>query len=304
MRIIISGGSGFIGTALVRELADAGHECVVLSRNPDRTKAQFKETAETVFWDGRTADGWGHLVEGEALVNLAGANISAGRWSRRRKKSIRDSRVESGLAVCDAVNKAEVKPKVLIQASAVGWYGPQENEPVDEASPGPGKGFLASVCKDWEASTLPVEEAGVRRVVVRSGVVLDTGGGALEQIIRPFKFYAGGLIGSGRQGFPWIYRGDEVRAIRFLLENAECSGVYNLCAPALNSMGQFLIQLGRALRSPAWLPVPSLVLEIALGEMAREMLLSGQYVQPTRLQKAGFSFKCPELEDLFEHLFK
>ena len=303
MRVVITGGSGFIGTALVRELVESGHEPIILSRSPERTGARFKGVAEATYWDGRTADGWGHLAEGEAIVNLAGANIGTGRWTPRRSKSIRDSRVNAGLAVCDAVAKAEVKPRVLVQASAVGWYGPRGDEPVDENSSGPGRGFLASVCREWEASTLAVEEAGVRRVIVRTGVVLDKGGGALEQIVKPFRFYMGGPVGKGEHGFPWIHREDEVRSIRFLLENEHCAGVYNLCAPALDSFRDFLTQLGRAMRSPAWLPVPAPVLRLALGKMADEMLLAGQFVRPTRLLEAGFSFKYNRLDKLLEHIF-
>ncbi|MFW5489829.1 MAG: TIGR01777 family oxidoreductase [Desulfovibrio sp.] len=304
MRVIITGGSGFIGSALIEELTASGHEPIILSRNPERTGARFKGEAEAVFWDGRTANGWGQLAEGEAIVNLAGANIGAGRWTSKRKEVIRNSRVNAGQAVCDAVAKAEIKPKVLIQASAVGWYGPQGATPVDENSAGPGQGFLASVCRDWEASTREVEEAGVRRVVIRSGVVIDKDGGALEQIMKPFRFHAGGVIGHGRQGFPWIYRRDEVRAIRFLLEHKEHAGVYNLCAPALDSFRDFLIGLGRAMRSPAWFPVPGFALRAALGQMAEEMLLSGQFVRPSRLLESQFSFECESLNRLLEQLFK
>lgn len=288
MRIMITGGTGLIGKALANSLHRDTHEVIVLSRSAQRP-AGLASGISMVQWDGRSATGWGKMVNGDsAIVNLAGANIAAGRWSEARKREIVNSRVDAGKAVVQAVHQAAVKPQVVIQASAVGYYGPCGDETITEASPS-GSDFLAEVCRQWEASTAAVETLGVRRAVIRTGVVLSPEGGALPRMTLPFRFFAGGKLGSGRQYFPWIHLEDEVGAIRFLLEQPAASGVFNLAAPQPVTNAQFTRAIGKAMGRPALMPVPAFALRTLFGEMAT-VLLDGQRATPQRLEQAGYRF--------------
>lgn len=291
MRVLITGGTGLIGGHLARDLAAGGYEVVVLSRDPSPS---LPPGVRAVAWDGRTAAGWGHLVGGAAIVHLAGENIGAGRWTAARKQRIYDSRVRSGEAVLAAVEQAAEKPRVLLQASAVGYYGDAGDRELTEDSP-LGSGFLAEVCRDWEAVTADVESLGVRRSVLRSGVVLAREGGALPKMALPFRFFAGGPVGNGRQWLPWIHVEDEVRAIRFLLGHETASGPFNLTAPQPVTARDFARALGRVLSRPAFLPAPAAALRLALGEMA-SALLASQRAVPGRLSELGFSFRFPAAE--------
>ncbi len=293
MRVVIGGGSGLIGRALCDELALAGHQAVVLSRDPSRV-ASLPAGVEVEEWDGRSAAALAPLVEGaEAFVHLAGASIAGGRWTARRKRAIRDSRVDSSRAVAEAFARSARRPAVLVQGSAVGYYGPRGDEELDEAA-APGDDFLASVCREWEAASAPVEELGVRRPVVRTGVVLSTRGGALPRMVLPFRLFAGGPLGSGRQWLPWIHLADEAGALRFLLEHPEATGPFNLTAPAPVTNREFSRALGRTLRRPSLLPAPAPALKLALGEMAT-LLLDGQRAVPSKLLAAGYEFRFPEV---------
>ena len=216
MRVIITGGSGLIGRALVDSLAKDGHEVIVLSRKPAAV-TNLPRSARAEQWDGKTSQGWGPLADGaDAIVNLAGATISK-RWSESYKQEILNSRVQAGQAVVGAIKSATKKPGVLIQSSAVGYYGPRGSEEITEEAKA-GSDFLAKTCIAWEASTAEVEKLGVRRVLIRTGVVLDKTGGALPQMMLPVKLFVGGPLGGGRQYFPWIHLDDEVAAIRFLID--------------------------------------------------------------------------------------
>jgi uncharacterized protein (TIGR01777 family) len=231
MRVVITGATGFIGSALASELLAAGTDVIAVTRNPSRRPAGLPEGVRLAGWDGRTADGWGEEVSGsDAVINLAGENIASGRWTRKKKERILQSRLDAGNAVVAAVREADKKPSVVVQASAIGIYGDRSEDAVDESAP-PGKGFLPETAVDWEASTAPVEEEGVRRVVIRTGIVLGRNGGALPRLLTPFRFFMGGPLGSGRQGFSWIHLSDETGAIRFLIENENASGPYNLASP-------------------------------------------------------------------------
>jgi uncharacterized protein (TIGR01777 family) len=200
-RVVISGGTGFIGRSLAATLADAGYEAVVLTRNPRGGAAPAGNRIRTVGWDGRTADGWLEAASGAfGLVNLAGENIGAARWTRPRKKKLVSSRLETGRAVMEAIEKSAEKPRCVIQASAVGYYGPRGDEELDETASS-GRGFLAGLARDWEDSTAGAAAFGVRRVVIRSGLVLHRDGGVLPRFLRPYRFLAGGPLGSGRQ---WV----------------------------------------------------------------------------------------------------
>jgi uncharacterized protein (TIGR01777 family) len=288
MRIIVSGGTGFIGTVLVKSLLAEGHQVWILTRNTQT--ARLVDGAVGIGWDGRTVAAWGEQVsQADAIVNLAGENLASGTWSAARKHRILVSRAEAGHAICTAIRQVNPRPKVLIQASAVGIYGPCGDEPVTEESTS-GSGFLAEVCKEWEASTQPVTELNVRRVVIRTGVVLSKNEGALQRMMLPFRLFAGGALGNGRQGLPWIHPADEVGAIRFLLENEKAQGVYNLSAPEPLSNANFGKILAKIMRRPFWIPVPSFVLRLVLGEMS-SLVLEGQFMLPKRLQELGYNFQ-------------
>ena len=246
-------------------------------------------------WDGRTDDGWGALADGAgAIVNLAGENLAEGRWTADRKRRILDSRVDAARAVVEAVENAASKPEVVVQASAVGYYGPRGTEPVDEQAQ-PGSDFLAGVCLAAEGAVTRLRELGVRVPVARTGIVLSADGGALPRMAMPFKLFVGGPLGSGRQAFPWIHIDDEIAALEFLISHDGADGPYNLTAPTSVTNAEFSSALGRTLGRPALLPVPSFALQLAFGEMSTA-LLDGQRAVPTRLQEAGFEFAHPETD--------
>ena len=301
MRVLITGGSGLIGSALARELGKASLDVVVLSRDPSRVK-DLPANVRAVRWDGVSPEGWGDLAEGPdtAIVHLAGEGIADGRWSAERKRRIVDSRVKSSAAVALAIRQAKVKPRVLLQGSAVGYYGACGDELASEEHP-PGTGFLAQVCIDWEKSTDEVEALGVRRVVLRTGIVLAREGGALPKMALPFRLFAGGPLGNGRQWVPWIHLADEVGAIRFLLETEAARGPFNLAAPEPVRNRDLGRVLGEVLHRPSLLPAPAFALHLALGEMAA-MVLEGQRAVPTALQKLGYTYRFPDLGRALHHL--
>lgn len=300
MRIVITGGSGLIGRALARELGGAGHDVVVLTRDPDRV-GTLPPGVRAARWDGRTAQGWSSLLEAEtAIVHLAGESVAQGRWTAEKKRRIRDSRVVSGAAVLDAIREAPVKPRVLVQSSAVGYYGGRGDEVIPEDTP-PGRDFLSAVCQEWEASTAEAESLGVRRAVARTGIVLAREGGALPVMSLPFKMMIGGPIGNGRQWFPWIHIEDEVGALRLLLEREDARGPFNLTAPHPVTNRELTHTLARALGRPGFLPAPGFALRIALGEMA-DSLLQGQRAVPSRLTELGYAFRWPVLEPALRNL--
>jgi uncharacterized protein (TIGR01777 family) len=293
-RIVVAGASGFIGRALVRELTGCGYRVVALTRTP--RPGLFPEGVLAEAWDGRTAKGWGRLAEGAlAVVNLTGDSLARGRWTRAKKQRILASRTAPGAALLEAVRNAGIKPAVFVQGSAVGFYGGTGEAAVDEDSPA-GTGFLAEVVRAWEASTRDVEALGVRRVVIRSGLVLGRAGGVWPSLVRPFRFLAGGPLGGGRQWFSWISLEDEVRAIRFLIEGEGLAGPFDLVAPRPLRQGELCRIIGRAVRRPCWIPVPALLLRLLFGGKAGETLLVSQRVLPRRLLAAGFEFRHPDAE--------
>jgi len=292
MRVLIAGGSGLIGRALAASLVRDGNEVVILSRRPERVTG-LPAGVGVKPWDGRTAEGWGSQVDNtDAIINLAGENISTGRWTKKRKRAIFESRLNAGRAIVEAVKAAASRPRVTIQASGVGYYGPCGDEEITEEMP-PGHDFLARLAVDWEASTAPLEALGVRRVIIRTGVVLSTAGGALPRLLLPFRFFTVSRLGSGRQWFPWIHIADEVGAIRFLMENERASGSFNLAAPAPLINAEFCPLLGQCLRRPIPIPAPAFALRLFFGEMATA-LLDGQRAIPRRLLQLGFTFQFPE----------
>lgn len=301
MRVLIAGGTGLIGTALTQTLLRGGHEVVVLSRTPDRV-THLPRGVRLLRWDGRTSTAWATALDGaDAVVNLVGESLSAGRWTATRKARILQSRLDAGAALVAALETTQRKPRVLVQASGVGIYGFHGAEPLDESA-APGADFLARVAVKWEASTALVAELGVRQVVIRSGVVLSRDGGALPRMALPFRFFVGGPVGSGRQYLPWIHLDDEVEAIRFLLEHPEARRVYNLTAPHPVTNREFGRALARVLRRPCWAPAPAFALRLLLGEMAT-LLLEGQNALPQRLTAAGYTFKFPTVATALTNLW-
>ena len=294
MRVIITGGTGLIGRALVENLASGGHEVVVLSRAPERTTG-LPAGVRAERWDARTADGWVHLADGaDAIVNLAGENLSAGRWTDEQKRRIQDSRLLAGQAVVQAVEQASRKPGVVIQASGIGYYGPCGDKEITEDA-APGRDWLAQVAVQWEDSSAAVEAMGVRRAVARTGVVLSTQGGALPRMMLPFQLFVGGPLGGGKQWFPWIHLQDEAAAIRFLIDTNAAAGPFNLAAPHPLTNAQFSRVLGQVMGRPAIIPAPAFVLRALFGEMAT-LLLDGQRGVPKRLLELGFQFRFTQAE--------
>lgn len=301
MAIILVGGSGLVGQGLAARLASQGRQVVILTRDPARRKARPNITYRR--WDGQTASGWADLAEGsEAIFNLAGesiggtnlARIFLQRWSRARKNRILESRLSAGRAIVEALRAARVKPAMLVQMSAVGIYGPNDHPALEETAP-PGGDFLAGVCPAWEASTEEAETLGVRRVVVRTGLVLSLRGGLFPVILLPFRLFVGGRLGSGLQGVSWIHAEDQARALLHLLDDQEARGVFNLTAPAPVSNSELGRAVARALHRPFWFPVPAFLLRILLGEKAT-LVLDGQRVIPAALTARGFTFQFPTLE--------
>jgi uncharacterized protein len=299
MNVLITGGTGFIGSALTRSLRTDGHQVVIFTRHPEKT--HLPQGVQAIGWDGHTVTGWLDVFsQADAVVNLAGTSIGQWPWSAARKKAILNSRVDAGVTLAHAFQRAAKKPGVLIQASGIGYYGPRGQEPVDESSPA-GNDFVATIALEWEASTKLVDALGVRRVSIRTGLVLGRGG-ILPLMALPVRLFAGGPLGSGQQGVSWIHLDDEVRAIRFLLDNEKARGAYNLTAPNPLSNADFMCYMSKALRRPYWLPVPAFAMRTALGEMST-LILAGQYALPQRLVNLGFTFKFESAFDAFKAIF-
>ncbi len=302
MRILITGGTGFLGRRLSGRLAQDGHDVIVLTRDALGAQEGLPPGVQAARWDAQSSAGWAYLADGAgAIINLAGENIAAGRWTGERKKRILASRLQAGTAVIEAIDKARRKPAVLIQASAVGYYGNRGDDLLNESEPA-GNGFEARVCVEWEASTQPVEAMGLRRPIVRTGVALDRGGGALPRMATPFMFFAGGPVGSGHQGLSWIHRDDWVEAVRFLLLDERAHGPVNLTAPTPVTMDEFGRALAHCLGRPYWASVPPAALRLMFGEMA-DVLLEGRKAIPARLQEWGFKFQFPTIEQALAAIY-
>lgn len=291
MRAIIVGGTGFIGRALTEELQNNGWKVHIVSRTSSRVQTIFGNSATALSWEDKA--GWASLLGPKtALVNLAGESI-AGRWTEDKKQRILQSRLQAGERLCQIIEEAGVLPATFIQASAVGFYGPHKSTPLTESSP-QGSGFLAEVATQWEDSTKKLENLGIRRCLIRTGMVLGHGG-ALQQMLPAFKLFLGGPVGDGHQGVSWIHIVDEVRAIRFLMESDTATGPYNLTAPNPTDYATFAKTLGKSLARPSWLRAPKFAMRALFGAMADEILLSGQFALPEALLKEGFTFAFPEL---------
>jgi uncharacterized protein (TIGR01777 family) len=298
MKLVITGASGFIGSELVRRL-ESTHDLRLLTRR--RPKQVNPPGTKWILWEAARPGEWEKCLEdADGIVNLAGEPIATKRWSLVQKEKIRFSRVNTTRALVRALAKAKDKPKFLINGSAVGYYGPRGDELLTENSP-PGAGFLAEVCREWEDEAKLAQSQGVRVALLRTGIVLGKNKGALAKMVKPFKLFAGGYLGSGKQWMPWIHVEDEVGLIQFLIEREDATGPFNATAPNPVTMEEFCKTLADVLNRPSWAPVPASVLTLLLGEMA-EMLLTGQRALPKAAQDLGYSFRYPTLGEALRSL--
>jgi uncharacterized protein (TIGR01777 family) len=286
MKIVVAGGSGFIGEPLVRSLVQRGDDVFVLTRSPSKVNA-----GRALSWDGAWRD---DVANADAVINLAGENVGEGRWTAERKNRIVESRVKTTRALVDAMTRG-----VLVNASAIGYYGARGDEMLDENAP-PGSGFLAAVVKQWEEVAREAESK-VRVAILRFGVVLAKEGGALGKMLLPFKLGAGGPIGSGEQWMSWVDRDDVIRMIEWAVDRDGARGVYNVTAPDPVRNRDFARALGRALHRPSFMPAPAFALRLLFGQMADEMLLAGQRVVPIRATAEGFVFRYATLDESVKH---
>ncbi len=296
MKVLITGSSGLIGSALIPFLVEGGHHVTRLVR------ARPKPDGDEVRWDPEKGEVDRDGFEGlDAVVHLAGENIAGGRWTVGRKAKIRSSRVEGARLLCEALAGLERPPEVLVSASAIGYYGDRGDEVLTEESP-PGAGFLAEVCREWEAASGPADRAGMRVVRLRIGIVLSDRGGALAKMLLPFRLGLGGRIGGGGQYMSWIALDDVVGAIHHAMITEALRGPVNAVGPSPVVNLEFTKTLGRVIRRPTIFPLPAFAARLALGEMADALLLASTRVEPARLVGAGYVFRHPELEAALRHL--
>jgi len=296
MNFLIAGGSGFIGTALMNSLEQNNHKVFILTRGKSKTPNQ-------IHWDGRTTNGWGHVVnEMDAVVNLTGYGLEHWPWTKKQKQKFVDSRVLPGLALASAIKDSSRRPRVFLQASGINRYGLRNETIADESIP-PAGDFLAQITVGWEDATKAVEELGVRRVITRNAVVLAKRGGLFPLMALPVQLFFGGKFGDGDQAMPWIHIADYIGAIRFLLENEKASGAFNLIAPTPTSNADFMRTIAKTLHRPYWFHLPAFLLRILLGEMS-VLLTEGSYSQPKRLLELGYKFRFPTFEDAAKDIFE
>lgn len=302
MNIVVASGTGFIGRALTASFLDEAHAVTVLSRQPSAAPG-MRPGLRLERWDAKTPGPWDKSIrDADAVVNLTGENIGGKRWTAKQKTAILSSRVESTRLIVDVIGESPKRPRVLINVSGVGYYGDVPSGDVPESFP-PGDDFLATVCRQWEEEARRAEQSGVRVVTPRLGLVLEAHGGALPRMALPFRLFAGGPLGSGRQWFPWVHREDVIGVIKFLLQAGTVAGPVNVVGPGAVTMAEFSSKLGSALGRPSWAPVPAFVLKLILGEMA-QMILTGQRAVPARLDAAGYTFRFPLLSSALEDIFR
>ena len=304
MRIIIAGGSGFLGQALAEALLAAGHHVQILTRQPSSPAHGHARTHERITWtpDGTANGPWAAACSGaDLIVNLAGESIAAGRWTATRKARLRDSRVLPTRSLAQLFARDPNPPAALISASAIGYYGNRGSETLTEDS-GPGRGFLADLSVAWEREALAAGKSGARVVLLRTGIVLDPREGALAKMVPPFRLFAGGPFGSGRQYMSWIHRDDWVSLAKWAIDTPAVRGPLNLSAPSPVTNADFARALGRALHRPAFIPAPGLALKIILGEMAGPLLLESQRVVPAKALDGGFRFAHQDLDEALADL--
>lgn len=299
MRLLITGASGLIGKALQSSFKEKGYEMLLASRSEAKDAQHIQWSAETGFDEGDLKQ----LEELDAVIHLAGENVSGLRWTDEKKKAIRDSRVFGTRSMIETFDKLKQKPKVFISGSAIGFYGDRGNEELTETSAA-GKTFLAEVCKEWEAESRRAEDQGIRTVLLRTGIVLSKDGGALAAMLTPFKLGVGGVIGDGKQWMSWVSIDDVVGIINYVLENENVRGAVNLAAPVPVTNEEFTKTLGSVLYRPTFLPLPEFAIHMIFGEMGDALLLDSTRVIPKRLQEAGYEFKYTDLKTAIENAVK
>jgi len=297
MKILIAGGGGFLGNHLIKSLVADNHQVWMLSRSQKQIQG-----AKSIQWDGQTIQGWGsHINNMDVVVNLTGISLNSWPWSIGKKRRFHDSRVLPGHALADAIAAASHKPKVFVQISGINHYGLRGEGIADESTP-PADDYLARLTVDWEEATQSVEALGVRRVVCRTAIVLAKDAILLWLMALPARLFFGGKLGQGDQALPWIHIKDQVGAMKFLIENNDAHGAYNLIAPQATGNMEFLRVLASTLHRPFWFHVPALLLRVVLGEMS-VLITEGRFVYPKRLLDAGYKFKFPNLEDALRDIF-
>jgi uncharacterized protein (TIGR01777 family) len=301
MHIVVTGGTGFIGRALACTLSADGHHVTVLSRNRREAVLVLTPDVRIEPWDGQTRGTWERaLDEADAVVNLAGSSIAEARWTPDRKRALVESRVGTTRLLVQALARVAARPPTLINASAIGFYGPRDATPVDESTPA-GSGFLADLCVAWEREARQAEALGMRMVQLRIGMVLEKDGGALPRMLPPFRAFLGGPISPGHQWMSWIHRQDLIGLIRWILTHPSISGPVNAVAPSAVTMREFCHLLGQVLHRPSWLPVPELALRVALGELGT-LLTTGQRVEPRVALRSGYAFRFPTLKPALQDI--
>ncbi|HSX64812.1 MAG TPA: TIGR01777 family oxidoreductase [Pseudoxanthomonas sp.] len=295
MQVLVTGGSGFIGRALCQQLLQAGHHPIVLTRDAQAAARRLPGVRLITALD--------ELERADAVVNLAGESLTQGRWNDHRKQAFRDSRIGTTRRLLAWLEQRQTRPAVLVSGSAIGYYGPRDDTPLDETA-APGSDFAAQLCRDWEAEAAKAADLGLRVCLLRTGIVLAADGGALGKMLPPFRLGLGGPMGNGRQWMSWVHRADLVRLIIWLIEHDDgSSGAYNATAPQPVTNREFAHTLGRVLRRPALLATPGPALKLMFGEMA-DLLLTGQRVVPQRAQAAGFEFGHRQLEEALRDLLE
>ena len=304
MKVVIAGGTGFLGQPLAASLASEGREVVVLTRDAGRFSSRgARPGIRYVSWNpGEEHGGWVAELNGAAVVNLAGESIAARRWSAAQKQRILESRVQATRSLAHAIRGATRPAVAFVSGSAVGYYGPLHDEVVREDHAA-GTDFLARVCERWESEAIQAVGGATRVVCIRTGLALEKDGGALPRMLTPFRLGLGGPLGSGRQYWPWIHRDDWVALVRWAIDTATASGAINATAPQPVTNAEFTRALGRALHRPAFLPAPAFALRILLGEMADALLLSGQNAVPAKAEQLGFTFQYGNLDAALSAIF-
>lgn len=300
MKVAITGATGLIGKKIVKKLVDRGDQVLVLTRSVEKTKGLFSANVDLVEWDIKSKDLHTKLEGVDAIIHLAGENVMGKRWNDEHKNKILESRIIGTRSIVDAIYKMENRPKVLVGASAVGYYGNREIQ-VDELS-NVGTGFLADVVKAWENETVKVEMLNVRRVNVRIGIVLDKNEGALAKLLTPFRLFVGGPLGSGKQWFPWVHVDDVVDLFLFSLDN-NVNGVLNAVSPEIVRMNEFCKVLGKVMKRPSYFNIPEFVLKLVIGEAA-EVILTGANVSPKRTIELGYKFIYPNLKSALKEILE
>ncbi len=297
MKILITGSTGLLGQALQRSFAEKGYEMLLASRKESTDDKHVQWSIEGGFTNPEKLEGI------DVVVHLAGENVSGLRWTDEKKKAIHDSRVLGTRNVVDAISKLKHRPKTFIASSAIGFYGERGDEECTESS-AVGDNFLAGVCREWESESRRAEDAGIRTVLLRTGIVLSKDGGALATMLTPFKLGVGGVVGSGKQWMSWISLEDEIAIINFAIENESLRGAVNAVGPNPATNEEFTKTLGEVLYRPTFIPLPEFAVSMIFGEMGDALLLASTKVLPKRLEDAGFEFKYPNLKKAIENAVK